>query len=218
MINCAIIELFAEAVLHSLRQKRVLSECCSPAPPHGLCFVFAALFLLLQQIPVVHIGSNTIADASQIGHMIGKLLDRVDLLLQEVRFEKIAKVLVFVATGYGVDLEQALAWFGNECFWLWLLDCISWIYILAHLINLSLQLQCRLHRLLGCAPFGSGRSLNVLQHHTTASFVLILEEDHGVFSLVTGRSLEVGMHARQGYIVTVEVVGLWDSNIIIIVF
>lgn len=83
---------------------------------HGLhLFVFFATILqALQQVTIVHVDPNTVADATQIRHVSGDLLDRVHLLLQEICLQEIAEILIIVSAGDGVNLQQTLCAHRNE--------------------------------------------------------------------------------------------------------
>lgn len=137
--------------------------------------------------------------------MIGELLNRIDLLLQEVCLEKVAEVFVFMATGNAVNLEQTLFKM-NPLVLKVLIDYLN-EYCL-YRIDISLQLQCGFHCLLCRSPFWSRWPLDVLQHHSSASFVLILQKDHCVLTFIGRRAFEESLQAGQCDVVTIEIISL----------
>lgn len=57
---------------------------------------------------VEHVDAETFPDTLQIGHVVRDFFDGIDLFLEELRFQEVAKIGILEIAGYCMNLEETL--------------------------------------------------------------------------------------------------------------
>lgn len=135
----------------------------------------ACVQLLVEQVKA----KSIVADTLQLSQHVRDLLNTLHLLFQEFSFQIITQLRVLLLCRNTMQFQQ-----------------IS--------IDFPLHLQRRLHGVSGTLPF-SGRLIDSLQLHQTASHILVFDQLFCMLTLLLTLLIEEFLKARQSDIIPTKV-------------
>lgn len=171
------------------------------------------LVIVIHWFPIVHVLSETRSNSLQLGDVVGKFLDCINLLLKVMSLQEIAQLTkkrIRDHRQWRWNLPEDhfdLHWFDEGWGGLhWLLSPVSMLLPLPpgefpiHPVMASTQnIICQWCQVVHLLPY-----LNVHENNSTSSRVLIVNESLGMFSFLKRSFLEVLVKSRKGNIVTIE--------------
>jgi len=123
--------------------------------------------------------AKPISSTLHLGDEVSKLLDSLNLLLQEVFLKVITKVGIIVTSSHPMKVKKRF-------------------------IDALLQFQCSLDSCQGTSPFSGDRLGNILKDNPAATLMLILDQVISMLALFLGLLLEEVGKAMQSLVISVK--------------